>query len=101
VQTGPTAPLVLQRTKIVSLVKGAMNAPHCCKFCKGCLTGIGHGPVVLSMAKKDHCALANCEGVAFPKHRFMIVNCGMKKRDLIQVGSEFSPLTSKSVVIGN
>jgi hypothetical protein len=29
------------------LVKAEMNAPHVCKLSKDCLTGIGHGVMVL------------------------------------------------------
>jgi hypothetical protein len=48
-----------------SLVKAPMNAPHLCKLRNDCLTGIGHGEMVLKNAsissfsnchrwKKDH-----------------------------------------------
>jgi hypothetical protein len=65
-----------------SLVKAAMNYPHLCKLSKDCLMGM-----TMSMAQwceqnasissfsncqrrnKDHCALAYCGGVVYPKLR--------------------------------
>ena len=47
---------------------------------------------------KHHCELANCGRIEFPKLKtdaFTFVNCGMKKKDLIQVRNEFSPPTYK------
>ncbi len=82
-----------------TLVKGAMNAAYVCKL----RTGVKKNASISSFftgqrQNKDHSALVNCGGIEFLKLRlahFMIVNCGMKEKHLIQMHGEYSPQLSK------
>ncbi len=84
------------------LVKAAVNALCICKVCKDSLTGIGHGAncdnktppfLYFPIAKAGTRTIAHmpiAEGLSFSylQQIFTIVNCRMKKKDLIYVRSE-------------
>jgi hypothetical protein len=68
-----------------------MNAPRLCKLRKNCPTSTGHGAMVLTKplhfcifqlpkTDKDHCALANCGGVEFPKPS--IYSCKLQNENI-------------------
>ncbi len=73
-----------------------MNAARVCKL----RNDVNKTPqfLLFSMAKrgtKTNSALVNCRGIEFLIGAFMIVNCGMKKKDLINVHNEYSLQLSK------
>jgi hypothetical protein len=78
-----------------SLVKVAMNAPHLCKLCKDCLTGIGHGAMVLTkrlhffifqllkVETKTIAHLLFVEGLSFQNLNRCIQNCKLRNEKKI------------------
>jgi hypothetical protein len=74
-----------------SLVKGAMNAACVCKLPQFLLFSQAKG------GTKTIAHFSIAEGSSFEAwiDSFMIVNCGMKEKHLIQMHNEYSPHLSK------
>jgi hypothetical protein len=72
-----------------------MNAASVCKLRNGVNASISSF-FTGQRRNKDHSTLVNC-GSSFEAQMgsFMIVNCGMKEKNLIQMRNEYSPQLSK------